>query len=616
MSGLAFPLRHFLLVPDPARSVKPLAVLAGLIAAIAALYLARGVLIPIALAILLTFLVHPAVARLVRLGLGRVLSVGVVVTMLFATLGGVAWVLFVELNLLATGIPVYRDNLIAKIAHVRSMGRGGSLEKAQKAVTEVAKELQKDITPTPARGAPAPVVVRAEPRGLWQLPTLIETLGSALTVIVLVIFMLLEQAELRDRLIRLVGYRRLATTTRAMDEAGHRISRYLLMQSIINATFGLGIAIGFLLLGVPYALLWGFLAAVLRFIPYVGIWLAALLMIVFALAAFPTWHQPLFVVGVFVLLEALCTLVLEPQLYVQSTKISQVALLCSVAFWAWLWGPVGLLLAVPVTVCLIVFAKHVPGMEFIGILVAEAPPVDPHIAYYQRLLAEDEAEATRIAEEYLKNHPLEAGYDDLILPALGRARRDRRHELITEAEERYVWRATREIVLSLHAKRQAAKATADAEGGAGPPDAAHPVRQIHMLASPVRDEADELGLIMLGHLIDPACWTIELTSPQLLASEVIALVESTRPAVICLGALPASGLAARTRYLSKRLRARFPELRIIVGRWGLHEEDETARRHLEAAGASYVGTTLVETREHLQTVYGLEPVTTVAAVTK
>ena len=602
-------------MPDLARSIKPLAVTAALVAGVTALYLARTVLIPIALAVLLTFLVHPVVARLVLLGLGRALSVGLVVTMLFATLGGVAWVLTVELAQLSTGIPGYRDNLIAKIAHVRQMGRGGALEKAQSAVTEVAKELQKDTTtPAAPRGTPTPVVVRAAPTSLWQLPTLIEWVGGAATVLVLVIFMLIEQPDLRDRLIRLVGYKRLATTTRALDEAGHRISRYLLMQSIINATFGLGIAVGLLLLGVPYALLWGFLAAVLRFIPYVGVWLAALLMIVFALAAFPTWHQPLFVVGVFVLLEALCTLGLEPLLYVQSARVSQVALLCSVAFWAWLWGPVGLLLATPLTVCLVVFAKYVPGLEFIGILAGDAPPIDPPIAYYQRLLAEDQAEAARIVAEYAKEHPLEAVYDDLILPALGRARRDRRHEQLPEAGERYIWRATREIVLSLHAKRQAAMLTAEASDGAGPSEASRPTRKVHMLASPVRDEADELGLMMLGHLVDPACWTIELTSPQLLASEVIALVESTQPAVVCLGVLPASGLGARTRYLSKRLRARFPDLRIIVGRWGFGEEDAAARRHLEAAGASFVGTTLVETREHLQTVYGLEPVVTTAAI--
>jgi predicted PurR-regulated permease PerM len=603
-------------VPDSVRSVKPLAVLAGLIAAVAALYLARDVLIPIAVAVLLTFLVHPVVARLARLGLGRALSVGIVVTMLFASLAAVTWVVTVELTLLSTGIPGYRDNLIAKIAQVRRMGRGGAIEKAQNAVTDVAKELRKDnVTPVRPAGTPAPVVVQAESTGNWRLPSLIQGLGSAFTVLVLVIFMLIEQVDLRNRLIRLVSRRWLATTTRALDEAGQRVSSYLLMQSIINASFGLGIAVGLLLLGVPYALLWGFLAAVLRFIPYVGVWLAALLMIVFALAAFPTWHQPLLVVGIFVLLEALCTLVLEPLLYVQSTKISQVALLCSVAFWAWLWGPVGLLLATPLTVCLIVFAKHIPGMEFIGILVGEAPPIEPHIAYYQRLLAEDQTEASLIVSEYAKDRSLEAVYDDVVLPALSRARRDRRHQQLSEADERYMWQATRAIVLDLHAKREVARLATDAESGVALPEPARPVRRIHVLASPVRDEADELGLLMLGHLMDPACWTIELTSPQLLASEVIALVERTRPAAICLGALPASGLAARTRYLSKRLRARFPDLRIIVGRWGLREEDGTARRHLEAAGASYVATTLVETREHLQTVHGLEPVTTAAAIT-
>ena len=241
----------------------------------------------------------------------------------------------------------------------------------------------------------------------------------------------------------------------------------------------------------------------------------------------------------FVLLEVLCSLALEPLLYGQSAGVSQVALLCSVAFWAWLWGPMGLLLATPLTVCLVVFAKHVPGMEFIGILVADAPPISPPIAFYQRLLAEDEDEAARIVADYAKDRPLEAVYDDLILPALARARRDRRQEQLRETEERYVWRAAREIVEDLHAKRHATTLAADAEGGTGPPSATPPSRTMLVLASPVRDEADELGLIMLGHIVDPACWTIELTSPLLLASEVI----SARGAHAAGGGLP--GRASR-----------------------------------------------------------------------
>jgi predicted PurR-regulated permease PerM len=586
-------------VPDVARSIKPLVIVAAVIAGVAALYLARGLLIPIALAILLSFMVHPLVGWLMRLGLGRALSVGAVVTMLFATLGAAAWVVTTEVSVLSVHIPAYRDNLIAKIAHVRRMARGGTLEKAQTAATEVAKELHKETTPGRARGAPAPVVVEAPRAGFWRLPTLIEGLGAAATVIVLVIFMLIEWEDLRNRLVRLGGYGQLITTTRALDEASQRISRYLLMQTLINVSFGAGVTAGLLLFGVSYAPLWGFLATVLRFIPYIGVWLAALIPIVFALAEFATWHQPLLVAGLFIVLETAASFVLEPLLYGQSAGVSQVALICSVAFWAWLWGPIGLLLATPLTVCLVVLSKHVPGMEFIGILMADAPPIAPAAAFYQRLLAEDQAEAARVVGEYAKDHSIEAVYDTLILSALNHARRDRRQNLLPESVERDIWRATREILEDLHVKREAAGADA-----AEPP---RPSRTVRVLAIPVRDEADALGLLMLEDLLDPAHWTVEATSPHLLASEVIALAEETRPDVVCLGALPASGLAAHTRYLCKRLRARCPDLRIVVGRWGLRASTGPARRQLEAAGASYVGTTLVETREHLQTVYGLEP---------
>jgi predicted PurR-regulated permease PerM len=600
-------------VAEALRSVKPLVVVAAVVVAVAGLYLARGVLIPIALAVLLTFLVHPLVGRLQALRLGRPLSVGLVVTMLFASLGGVAWVLSVELSVLSIHIPTYRDNLIAKITHVRRWARGGAIEKAQSAVSDVTAELQKENgsarTARGTRSGAAPVVVQAKPSGLWQLPTLVEGLSAAATVLVLVIFMLIEREDLRNRIIRLGGYGRLTTTTRALDEASQRISRYLLTQSVVNAGFGTAIAVGLLLFGVPYAILWGFLAAVLRFIPYVGVWLAALVLITFALAAFPTWQQPLFVVGLFLALEILLSVVIEPLLYGHSAGVSQVALLCSLAFWTWLWGPVGLLLATPLTVCLVVFAKHVPGMEFIGILMTDAPPIAPAVAYYQRLLARDRPEAARIVAEYAREHPLETVYDDLVLPALSHARRDRRQGQLEESDERDIWQGTREIVEALSAERRAAAPrSAEATDGSRPA-AGVSSRRIRVLATPVRDEADELGLLMLRHLVDPEQWAMEVTSPRLLASEVIALVEKTRPDVVLLGALPASGLAAHTRYLCKRLRARFPDLRIIVGRWDRRDQAAATRRHLEAAGAGYVGVSLVETRAHLQTVYGLEPAT-------
>ncbi|HKA63373.1 MAG TPA: AI-2E family transporter [Methylomirabilota bacterium] len=579
-----------------------LATVVALIVGVAALYLARAVLVPIALAALLTFMVYPIVDGLTRLGLRRAISVGVVVTALFLALGGVFWILTMEFAALSTQIPVYRDNLIAKIGEVKRLGSGGALEKMQTAVTDVARALEKEAAPR-APDAAAPVIVRSEPTGRWQLPAYVEYMGAAGAVIVLVIFMLIEREDLRNRVIRLGGYGRLITTTRVLDEAAHRISRYLLMQTIINTSFGIGITGGLMLLGVPYALLWGFLAAVLRFIPYVGVWLAALIPIVFTLAAFPRWYQPLLVAGIFVVLEVAASFALEPLLYGQSAGVSQVALLCSVAFWAWLWGPIGLVLATPLTVCLVVLAKHVPGLEFIGILMSDEPPIAPAAAYYQRLLAKDRAEAERIVTVHAAEHSLATVFDGVILPALRHARRDRAQDTLSEDAERSVWRDTREIVDALGARQRAAAEAADAS-----PEAKSPPRNVRVVGIPVRDEADRLGLAMLEHLIDPARWTIEIASPHLLRSEIFTLIEEKRPVAVCLGTLP-SGSRGRTRYLCKRLRARFPDLRILVGSWGQRDNVALARRQLEGAGADLVSTSLLESRQHLQEVYGLEPPT-------
>jgi predicted PurR-regulated permease PerM len=576
-----------------------LATVVAVIVGIAALYLARAVLVPIALATLLTFMVYPIVNGLTRLRLGRAVSVGVVVTALFLALGGVFWILTVEFSSLSTQIPVYRDNLIAKIGEVRRLGRGSALEKMQTAVTDVARELEKETAPAPASGRPAVVVVRSEPSGRWQLPAYVEYMGAAAAVIVLVIFMLIEREDLRNRVIRLGGYGRLITTTRALDEAAQRISRYLLMQTIINTSFGIGIALGLVILDVPYALLWGFLAAVLRFIPYVGVWVAALVPIVFTLAAFPRWYQPLLVAGLFVVLEVAASFALEPLLYGQSAGVSQVALLCSVAFWAWLWGPIGLLLATPLTVCLVVLAKHVPGLEFIGILMSDEPPIAPAAAYYQRLLAQDRLEAERIVTEQVRARPIEAVFDDVILPALRHCRHDGEQETLPEDDQRAIWKVTAEIVEALGAQARPGPVAA-----ADPPEPP-PGHNVRVVGIPVRDEADRLGLVMLRHLVDPGRFTIEIASPNLLGSEIVALIEAQRPVAVCLGALPPGG-RARTRYLCKRLRARFPDLRILAGRWGLRESVALAGRQMEGAGADFVSTSLVESRQQLQQVYALE----------
>ena len=574
------------------------------------LYMARAVLMPMALAVLFTFLLAPIVGFLERHRLGRVLPVLVVVVLMFAVLGGITWALARQFVSLSEEIPRYRENLKQKIADVRGAGTGGALEQVQSAAKDVTEELKKETppaTPGESLAVPMPVVVRSEPTGLWQLPSLLEWLGSAGVVFVLVIFMLLERQELRNRLIRLIGYGRLTTTTRAMDEAGQRISRYLLMQTIINGSFGLGIGLGVFFIGVPYAVLWGFLAATLRFLPYVGPWAAAGLVTVFSLAVFPGWLQPLLVAGLVVILEMLSNLVMEPLLYSQSSGASQVALLATAVFWTWLWGPIGLMLATPLTVCLVVLGKHIPEMDFITVLLADQPAMDPDVGYYQRLLAMDSGEAAEIVDEYLTTHSLEAAYDDVILPALARAKRDRQRRWLSDEDEHVILQATRDIVDELCSERTSATLVSQEENLGLGDDSAGALRKVRIIGCPARDEGDVLALVMLQQLLDPARWELEIVSPHLLVSEALFLVETQAPTAVCIGALPSGGLAAHTRHLCKRLRARFPDLKILVGRWGGELASEEARELLEASGADRVGTTLVQTLEQIQEVSHLEP---------
>jgi predicted PurR-regulated permease PerM len=594
----------------PARNLRLPIILVSVLAGGTILYLAQAVLMPMALAVLLTVLLAPIVDFLERRRLGRVAPVLVVVVLMFIVLGGITWAIALQFVSLSSEIPRYRDNLTQKIADVRGAGHGGVLEQVQSAAKDVTEEIQKEApAATPSDKplpVPVPVVVRSEPSGLWQLPSLLEGLGSAAVVLVLVIFMLLERQELRNRLIRLIGYGRLTTTTRALDEAGQRISRYLLMQAIINGSFGLGIGVGVSLIGVPYAMLWGFLAAVLRFIPYVGPWVAAALVSLFSLAVFPGWLQPILVAGLFVVLELLSNLVMEPILYRQSAGASQVALLVAAAFWTWLWGPVGLILATPLTVCLVVLGKHVPDMEFLSVLLADQPAMDPDVSYYQRLLAMDSEEAMEIVDEYLKTHPLEAAYDHLLLPALSHAKRDRQRGRLSDDDEQFILQATRDIVDELGTERaQSALASQESAPGTGD-DASGALRKVRVLGCPARDEADALALLMLQQILDPARWEVEIVSPHLLVSETLFLVETRTPAVVCIGALPSGGQASHTRHLCKRLRARFPDLKILVGRWGVEQSTEV-RDLIQASGADRVGTTLIETQEQIQQLSHLEP---------
>lgn len=589
-----------------ARELPVVNILGSAILVMAFCYWARAVLIPLALAVLLTCLLHPVVTRLQRLGLWRVPSVLLVVLLASALLGGIGWVVMGQLTTLAHDLPQYESNIKRKIADLRQLRKGGVIERVQRSIQDIAAELQGELPEEsppqqddkliPASEKPIPVVVQ-QPSVLWQLPSLFESLANAGLVVVLVIFMLIDYADLRNRLIRLAGYGRLTVATRAFDEAVQRISRYLQMQSIINGSYGVAVALGYFLIGIPYAFFWGFLAATLRFIPYVGPVLAAAFPIVLSLAAFDGWVQPLLVISLVLVLELVSNGLLEPLLYGQSTGVSEVALMVAIAFWTWLWGPVGLLLATPLTVCVSVLGRYVPQLEFLKILLADEPVLEAHAAYYQRLLAKDQDEAAAIVDDALRTQALDAVYDEVLIPALVAAKRDREQGALAVEDLQFIVQATRAIIEDVGAQ-SLPRAPAPATDPAGDADDA-PQPPVPILGCPARDEVDELALLMFRQLLDPARYTLEVVSAEALTAAGAPLVEPHGVALVCIAALP-PGATAQTRSLCKQLRARCPTCTIVVGCWGFTGDRDAHRALLLAAGADEVGMTLQESRHHVR----------------
>jgi len=557
-----------------------LLILAALVLAVACLYWARAVFIPIALALLISFLLSPAVALVRRTGLGQVPAVVVVVTLTLTLAVGLGWALFNQVTTLANDLPHYRATIARKIADVQRVGKGGAL----KSVQDTAKDLMAQIERTnPATQKPLPVVV-STPHPLWQLPRIIEPVGSAVFVLVLLMFMLIQQRELRARVVRLFGHERLAETTRALDEAGVRISRYLLTQSSLNASFGATIMLGLFLLDVPFALVWGFFAALLRFIPYVGAWAAALVPIAMSLAVFDGWAKPLLIAGLFAATEVIIAFVLEPLFFGRSAGVSAIALLIAAAFWTWLWGPIGLALATPLTVCLVVFSRTVAGLEFIEILVSDEPGVEAHITYYQRVLAADEREAAELVREAAAASSSEAVYDSILVPALARARHDRETGQLTSIEYAHVVEATRQVLgRAAHIAPETTPPTTASGSGS---------RAVIVAGCPVHDEADRVGLEMLALLLEPAGYTVRIAPAGGLVSEMMAAVQAARPGLICLGSL---GEKSHVRHLVKRLRSACPEIPIVAACWGPQGSAEF-RTELCSAGADDVVTSLAEAR--------------------
>ncbi len=596
--------------PNSFAWLRAFAILAGTAIALMLLYWGRAVLIPVALAMLLTFLLSPLVSLLQGWGLRRIPAVILVMVMAGSLVTGVGWLVARQVHSLVDAIPEYEGNIRQRIAAFKSAEEGGFVDKLEGFIDRMGRELNSEEEPPPASestetrteaSTAVPVkMVEETPfkvSQLWAVVVpLLEPLASVGLAVVLVIFMLLKREDLRDRVISLMGQGRITATTKALDEAGQRISRYLLMQAIINGSFGLAICLGLLLIGVPYALLWGFLAATLRYIPYLGPWVAAVLPLGLMLLVSPTWTPPLLVVLLFLVVEFVSNMIMEPMLYGRGVGVSEAATLVMVAFWTWLWGPIGLILATPLTVCLAVLGRYVPFLKFLDTLLSDQSPLEPHVGYYQRLIAKDQDEAAEIAEEHLALHGLDETFDKLLIPALTYTRRDVANGKLDDDDQGFAMRATQEIVEELSALQYPPSEWPTVEAMA----------TVTVLCCPARDETDRIAALMLKESLNPAWCHVTVASPALLASEVVQLVEELDPALVCIAALPPGGLA-HTRLLCMRLRARFPTLKILVGRWGLKGNLEKNQDQVLAAGANHFATTLGETRKQVMALAQLGP---------
>ena len=577
---------------DVLKSIYPWVVFAGWVLIVAVLYWAQVILVPVALAVLLSFVLTPVVTPLQR-WFGRVPAVLMVTIAVFALLAAAGWGINRQITSVLDELPAYRDNIRQRVRDIRGAGRGGSVEKLQKTVEGIQEEIDRDKHPSGT--ARDPVVTKpVTPAASWipSTATLLGHLTTAGLVAVLIVFMLLERQDLRNRVLGAFGHGHLALTTRALDEAAERVSRYLQRQVLINLSLGVGVAVGLSLIGVPYALLWAVLAATLRFIPYVGSLVGAIAPILVSLAVLEGWTRPALVVGLFVALELFTSLVLERPLFAGAAGVSQVGLLVAVAFWTWLWGPLGLMMATPLTVCLVVLGKHIPGLELIATLMSDAAVLTPDVAYYQRLLAGDQSEAAELIEEHVAKHSGETVYDALLLPALTYAERDRVEGRLTAEEERGIVDATRELIGDAEALRRNPRLDTS------PPSDAAATERVMLLGLPAHTEADRLALEMFAKLLEGTPFVLQVASVHALSSEAVAMLAEGRYAAVCIADLP-PGSSSKARYLVKRLVAAVPKSKILVGRWAPPSLADAQTKPIVGAGAAYVSSTLLEAREHL-----------------
>lgn len=597
---------------SPSTSADSFRLTMMIFAVIAAMYFTGEVLKPLALAILLCFALAPAVRLLERARLPRAAAVIFTVFIALTLLGGIGFVVGKQLTALANHLPDYQGNIEDKLQNI--------VKPDQKTASDKLKDVANEVTAKIEKKRPSAEVDEMKP--IQKVEVVAQTsfqerlrsaggpylsfLGVGSFVLILVLFMLMAREDLIDRIVLLFGSRQVSLTTRTMEEIGRRISRYLATFAMVNSGYGLVIGLGLGWIGVPYAVLWGSIAAMLRFIPYVGPAAAFALPLIFSFAYFPGWIQPLEVAALFGVVEALLNSFLEPVIYGKTTGVSALSLLIAAMFWTWLWGTLGLLLSTPMTVCLAVLGKYVPSLGFFAVLLGEEADLPPDVRFYQRLVALDRDGAMEVVEEAMKQHPRVEIFDRILIPALIRAERDSARNELGDQEREFA----RQVVGGLLEKLEGTPEYGLSSPPVPPSDgkaetvaeSAEPTTLVMGLAA--RDASDVLALKMLAQLLRPAACRLEIVADTDSPLRVAERVAEISPKLVVVSHLPPEGLTS-ARYLVKRLRARFADLPILATRWGETGGSAAAAERLSLAGATRVVFTLAKARDHILKAAGL-----------
>jgi predicted PurR-regulated permease PerM len=574
----------------------------GIVAAVIfVLYLAREIFVPLAFAITLALILSPAVAWLQKLRVPRALAVALVMLVTIAMACGAAWVIFDQLVDVANELPRYQQNIDTKLKTLRTPGKG-ALGRATASIQQLAKELSgTSAPPAPAPdkrigrrsenqpGRPLAVEVVNQPTTELEyvreiFKPFLAPFGVAGMVLIFSLFLLTKQNDLRNRLFRLVGLDRLNLMTQALDDATRRVSRYLFMQFLVNVSFGSLCAAGLYFIGIPYALLWGSVAAILRLVPYAGAIVAASLPFMLSLAVFDSWTPPLLVFLLFATLELITGNFIEPMLYGAHTGISALALLLTTVFWTALWGPPGLILSTPLTVCVVVLGRYVPQFSFLHIILGDETVLEPEASVYQRLLAMDDREARAVADVYLEEHSLSELYDVVMIPALSMAEQDRHNGALEPVRRDFLFLSIKEMVVEF-----SERAVAAAEGAPGE-------ERVHsgggrIFVVPANDEADEIAAAMLAQLLNAAGYTAIPFPVDFAREEKIGIVDPRENDLFCISAVPPFAFAGAIT-LVRQLKLRFRRTKIMVGVWGFSGDTERALQRFEQSRPECLVTSL------------------------